>query len=78
MPRYSTHERDIIETLQKRIERLERQVKHLQNPHHPTVHEFAKTDLPSPLTNGMIFIAKDGTFCWVRSGVARYVSGTVI
>lgn len=78
MPRYNRYERDIIDTLQHEIDVLKRKVKHLENQHNNTVHIQNKGALPPDLANGLIFVATDNDFCWVRNGVARGVSGTVI
>jgi hypothetical protein len=78
MPRYNKHEKDIIQSLQHDIELLKRRVKHLENAHTTAVHIHDKADLPASLANGMLFVATDNDFCWVRNGVARSVSGTII
>jgi len=83
MPRYSPNERDIIDTLQQRIRLLERRVKHLETMPHNTVQEHDKSDVPGAggnqpsLPNGLIFVATDNDFCWVRDGIIRFVNGTV-
>lgn len=76
--RHNKQERDVIEVLTRKIEKLERRLTHLENPHSITVHSYAKASLPSPLVEGKIFLATDDDLCWVSGNTAYFVNGTAI
>lgn len=78
MPRYNRYENDIIQHLTNKIAEMERAIMHLQNQHNNTTQIHSKGALPADLADGLIFVATDNEFCWVRNGVARSVGGTIV
>jgi len=72
--RYNPHDRDILETLFRKISALERDIQHLRNQNAPTAPVYDLAALPPGLQDGQYFITTTNKW-YFRNGGVNYDAG---
>lgn len=74
MGKYQQPPRDIFDTINKKLDKMERRLKQLENIGNPTVPVKSSTD--PDLIPGQVFITSGGQLAWVtETGEVQRISG---